>query len=189
MAKHNISMGEIEVNQPIQKTLANQEGTEFRKLKWWEKTLASILAKNFRCNTYTNIRSGKSRVMFYGLQEDVELVKEAYLFAVNQIKFLSDHYIKSNGISGRALINSTKNDYINGFLNGLRDMFSEQVKKNGWGLVLVQDALVVQGYQELSQRFGKARSSRVNLAGNSDARGQGYSDGRNFNNGRNALTC
>lgn len=190
MAKHNITMGEVEVNQtPKEKVIAKDGATDYKRVVWWEKTLASILSENFRCNYYRTLLNNKSKIMFYGLKEDVELVKEAYVFALNQIKFLADHYIKSNGIKGRTKINAVKNDYISGFLKGLKDMFAEQVQKNNWGLVLVKDALVVQGYKKLSKGFKSSKSSSYSVAENSEARGQGYNDGRSFNSNRNSLTC
>ncbi|MDF9408503.1 hypothetical protein L7E55_09055 [Pelotomaculum isophthalicicum JI] len=78
-----------------------------------------------------------------------------------------------------------KNDYIIGFLNGLRDKFKEQVESKGYALVLVKDALVVKAVEDKKLKSG--RTSRIVMAGSTGAREAGYREGRKFNEKRKML--
>lgn len=74
-----------------------------------------------------------------------------------------------------------KNDYINGFLTGLREKFKEQVQKEGWGLIIVKDTDVVEAYNELQKSFTKGSSSTAKGSGDAHARMSGYKAGKSFN--------
>lgn len=160
------------------------------RINWWQKSLASVIADNFRCFHFYRGRSGSSRIFFFGAENDVHIAKEVYTFAETCLKHLSTQYIKNRekrewfGFDKTAV----KNDYIRAFIQGVRDNLKEQVQREGWGLVLVKDALVVQTYEDLSKDFGKSRSSHVKRNYDSHARETGYRDGKNIDSQRKALT-
>lgn len=72
-----------------------------------------------------------------------------------------------------------RNDYINGFLKGLKDKFAEQVEKESWALVLVKDQAVTQKYNSMQFSTRSAKSS-VRGSGDSSARTAGYQAGKSF---------
>lgn len=187
MAKYNLTMSDFGGTEERQKNVDDSIVAGLSsQLNWWERHLGRIIAENFRCRNYLSTYKGEKVLRFIGLQEDVELAVQVFDFAVYNINYHSQLYILVNKIKGKSLIAQTKNDYILGYLNGLEEKFKEQVNKNGWGLVLVQDALVVQAVEDLNLRTAKAAT--FTLGGNAHARGQGYEEGKKFGyNKHNAL--
>lgn len=188
LAKHSLSMKDIDfdLEQPRNKNVLEGDGTRYTKLQWWMKSLSSIIAKNFRCYNITRSWNGKSKIVFIGLEDDVEICKSVYDFAMKSIKYHSERYLRASGVVGdRTYVQSIKNDYISGYLNGLNDKFREQVEKNNWGLVLVTDALVVQHINNMNLKKGRALN--VNMKGDSVARQRGYTDGKNFEHGNKQI--
>lgn len=188
LAKHRLSMKDIEMANGKQSRKAIYgDGTEYTRLQWWMKTLAMTISENFKCYTFVQHSYKKTKIVFLGLEEDIELCKMVYNFAVASIKFHSEQYMKFRGISGdRGLTMSIKNDYISGYLQGLSDKFKEQVSRENWGLILVKDALVVKEYNNLSLKAGK--SSKRSSRGDADAKAKGYTDGMNFSHGQRTIT-
>lgn len=185
MAEHSLSMSDIEIasDKPSQK-VTNDSVVEAGRIHWWQKTLSTIIADNFRCYAIIYKGMGSSKMVFLGKENDVELAKEVYMFAEAMIKSLSKDYVKGRGIKGnRAYTQAIKNDYITGFLKGLKDKFKEQVEKEGWGLVLVKDTDLVKHYNELGTKKSRSSSSHLRR-GDDDAVNSGYNDGKRFDQNR-----
>lgn len=179
MAKYNLSLSEIDMQEEFgQRKEVDTNVVYTGKLKWWMRKLANIIGDNFRCYWFWSTVNRKHKVQFLGLKEDVEIVKEVYNFAIDVIEYYSKMYILENMISGKEEIERTKNDYISGFLSGLREKFEEQVNKNDWGLILLKDALVEEKYS--SMKFRNAKSSNSSFGGDLGARNEGYKRGRDF---------
>lgn len=156
--------------------------SEGKTLKWWEKILSGIIGDNFRCVAY--YRRNRPSVYFIGLKGDVEVAKEVFCYAVIVIKHLSSQYVKANKAfygDGRRL----KNDYIVGFLNGLRDKFAAQVSSKCLSLMLVKDDAVVKAAD--NKKLKKAGRPRINVAGDADAIAAGYRDGKGFDPDRKMI--
>lgn len=183
MAEHGISQSEIDSHEDVVLTTKKVMRSDFKfeaTTPWYKKELASVIGANFRCYNWVARRTyGGSRIVFLGLEHDVELAKITYEFACDAIKHGASQYLKelkkTKNVSSPSAI---KNDYMIGWIRGLKDQFKEQVNKNNWGLVLVKDALVVKEYESIS--FNKARSSSISTSGSSDARNSGYRDGKSF---------
>lgn len=180
MAKNNISMQDVEYQKENHtKNVVEGSGTEYTKLQWWMKSLANTIGENFRCYSFIRNWEGKTKIIFLGLETDVAICKVVYEYAVDSIKFFSDMYIKMRGVGGkRGTTIAIKNDYIAGYLLGLKDKFKQQIEKEGWGLVLVKDALVVRELEKLNISKGKPLKRKTN--GDTEAREKGYNDGKNF---------
>lgn len=185
MAKHGLSMSDVPVDIEQQCKKTTEIRIDYMRLLWWHKRLAEIIANNFRCYKYWFPNGRVAQMAFFGIESDVAIAKEVYLFAIQAIKFHANEYIKRNGITGRSTINVVKNDYIIGFLNGLDEKFKEQIDRNGWGLVIVKDTLVVQEYEKKNLNFVKAAS--FTIMGDMSARNAGYVEGKRFDHGRTAL--
>lgn len=189
MAKYNLSMGDVEEKER-KKEVLNDQVTPYGRTPYWKKRLAHIIGENFRVQSFTWTLNGKSCIKFLGLQEDVELAKEMFEFACDSLEHLVRIYVAEakrewfeKPVWGRGQFDNTgiKNDYISGFLNGLSAKFKEQVSKNGWGLVLVKDALVVQEVEKLNLRNASS-GKNVKRSRSSDAYNRGYEQGKNLDN-------
>lgn len=178
MAKHGITTADIEI-QKQEKVVTDGVIEVNRRNTWWKNELVNIIAQNFRCHPYINRVYGKSTSMcLIGLDADVKLAKEVYLYAVEAIKYHSKKYIhehKEYGVNTKAL----KNDYIIGFLNGLKDKFKEQVSKLELSLVLVKDPLVEQVVED--KKLKRGRKPQITSSHNEHARISGYKQGKDFN--------
>lgn len=190
MAKYNLSMGDVELDSEYninEKNIVKGDGTEFTRLQWWVKDLSRIIADNFKCYVYTTSNENRrKKIVFVGLEQDVAICKSVFDFALSSIKFFSDVYVKRNNISGdRRTTMAVKNDYIGGYLWGLNDKFKEQVERENWGLILVKDALVVQEYEKLNLK--KGRATRRSSHGDLKAKQEGYNQGKQFSHGKNRI--
>lgn len=177
MAENNLTM-EVFQNQETQKKEVSEVWVQGGQNCNWAIQLASILSKNFRCNV---LRGAGYGLLFIGLKEDVDICIQVYNFASHTLdqnmKKLRRQYRKpglsTEGISG---------DYAQGFLNGLRDKFNEQVEKNNWGLVLVKDNAVVE-YTKQRTSSGKSNfkgGSKLKTSGDPYLYAKGYQDGKSI---------
>lgn len=187
LATNNLSMDDVTINDKVDKEVQEMDGTEWTRIPWWQKELSHTVAENFRCYVFMKSWKGKRKMVFLGTKEDTEVAVEVYKFAIEDIKYQARQYLRKRNIKGtRAMSNAVKNDYIGGYLQGLKAKFQEQVNKEGWGLVLVKDDAVVKKFEDMDMSSERSRSrSTVN---DNDAHNKGYKDGKNFDNGRQRLT-
>lgn len=189
MAKYGIAMEDVEVgdsqSQPPPKELMEMFATKAMKLTWWQKNLSGVIADNFRCFTYYRTISGKSRIIFLGVKEDTQVAREVFLYAQDSIEYLSVRYLDSRGVEGLSERTRVRNDYITGFIKGLKDKFKEQVEENEWGLILVKDDALIERHS--SMKFTSAQSSSVGRAFDSEAIAAGHSDGQRMNHNNKVL--
>lgn len=185
MAQHGLSMSDVNLEEKKpEKEVTDQSVYETRRMKWWIKQLSSIIGENFRCHPYYIARPNQTRMYFIGLKEDVELVKEVFNYAVIAVDHCAKAYIKKHktpGVDGKHL----KNDYIIGFLGGLRDKFKEQVASKCLSLVLVKDALVIKAVED--KKLCKGAKSKIKVERDDAARQAGYRDGMNFDSDRRMI--
>lgn len=182
MAEHGVSQSEINSYEDVtipDKKVTRSDFKFKRSTPWYKKELSAVIASNFRCYNWISRNNSNSRIVFLGLEQDVELAKMTYEFACDAIKYGANQFVKElKKMKHISSVTAIKNDYMVGWLNGLKDQFKEQVNQNNWGLVLVKDALVVKEYENMS--FNKGRSSHISSSRNSDARNSGYRDGKGF---------
>ena len=132
MIQYQISQAEIAV-EAEKETILEKETKDFKKSFWWEKKLAAIIGTNFRVKSFLKSRGRKSTIVFYGFQNDVLLAEEMYVLACDALRvhaqqFIQDYYSARYYYLNRdrTLTNELKNDYMNGFLEGLSQKFKEQ---------------------------------------------------------------
>lgn len=186
MLQYGLSMTDIKLdNKENNKNVVDESAYEAKRLLWWKKNLTVIIGDNFRCYPYI-LKSVYSRVCFIGLQEDVELAKEVYLYALDVIDYLSVQYAREHKHQAKISPNYLKNEYIMGFLDGLADKFRKQIDSNeSFALILVKDALVDAAYAK--RNLKKGAKSRIRIEQNENARTQGYNDGNNFDSNRRII--
>ncbi len=183
MLKHGITTEDIDF-QEGKKEVTDESIAETGRMPWYWKSLMTILGDNFRCKPYTY--KGKiSRACFIGLKEDVRLVKEVFNYAVNVVETCSKKYTEKYKKPGFN-VSGIKNDYIQGFIRGLKDKFAEQVESKGFALMLVKDDAVMEVIEK--KKLRKGQGSRITRSYNDDARSAGYQQGRNFQNPSRVIT-
>jgi|SRR5690625_821477 len=157
MVKYGVDPNELDLGKEI-KEILTKSATQFKKLWWWERSLASIISSNFRCtwhyNSYQHVRGKhtKRQVVFVGYEQDIELATEMYKLAHSATEFYAKRFLKKNNIKGhRGTTVQAKNDYIKGFLDGLERKFEEQINEQEWGLVVVVPKEVIERQDEITQ--------------------------------------
>ncbi|TWO89677.1 DUF2786 domain-containing protein [Bacillus velezensis] len=189
MIKHDISSGEITERYAEQEIVKGQ-ATAYKRLFWWERSLARIIADNFKVEFYYNNKrfDGEQRrkktVIFFGYDNDVQLAKEMFVLAYDAIQFYSKRFINSyydEEYATRTVkkTNDLKNSYMKGFLDGLKERFAEQLRqmKEEYGLMVIKPKEVSDAYKELSKSFGTARAIQVPDIEEMFAYSSGHRDG------------
>lgn len=151
MVKYGVDPSDLDISEESKRVL-EKSGSDYKRLFWWERRLASIVAKNFRCKNYINNKyiEGKKqvqrRIMFMGRDEDVNLAREMYKLAREATLFYTKCYMQQNDLKE----SSVKNDYILGFVDGLEEKFEDQINSQSqeWGLVLVVPKDVEERYKK-----------------------------------------
>jgi len=187
MAENNILASDINKSETVKREVSNDLVESTTRSPWWHQALAGIIADNFKCFIYINKRKviRKTNIKFVGLKNDVQIAKEVYWYALNVLEINSTKYVISNTIRGKS-IKGMKNQYIYGFLDGLKEKFAEQIKNNSFALVLVKDPEVNKTYDDLHIKNGG--KIIINCNGNEADRIQGYLDGKSFNHVSGSLT-
>lgn len=133
MIEYQISQAEINIEKTDKETILEKETQDFKKSFWWEKKIAAIIGTNFRVKYFLRSRGRKSTIVFYGYPNDVFLAEEMYVLACDALRvhtqqFVQDYYSARYYYLNRdrTLTNELKNDYMNGFLEGLSQKFKEQ---------------------------------------------------------------
>jgi len=99
MIKHDISMDDVSITR--EKSVEDSRATVYKKLFWWERKLAAIVAKNFRTKFYYSNKyidgtaQIKRAIVFMGYDKDVALAKEIYILAYEVINLYSKRFIES----------------------------------------------------------------------------------------------
>lgn len=178
MIENDISMSDITPADVKPKEIVDEVIKSSGRLTWWQESLSVIIADNFKCYIYKrrNRTDGITNINFLGLKSDVEIAREVYLYAVDVIYLKYKEYMTKIADDGAS--SERKNQYLFGFLDGLKDKFAEQVKHNDWALVIVKDPEVTKAFDQLKPKKGKKKNIYVNF--NETDKINGYRDGKNF---------
>ena len=136
MVKHNLSMSDVTAVK-TKNNIGEAVGTWEYRLPWWQEKLATILGKNFRCQTIRRRKrdEGITQVIFFGYQSDTELCTRVYegviLYLKYRLKRLYPTVIKSRW-------KDYKKSYLLGFLEGLDHRFRDQVQSSEEFALMVQ---------------------------------------------------
>ncbi|HCM90600.1 MULTISPECIES: DUF2786 domain-containing protein [Vagococcus] len=174
MIQYNINKIDVEDSEVSTEIIGEDSVTIYKKLFWWERQLAIIIAENFRVKNFISSKrlSGsmhqKRKIVFYGMEKDLELAKEMYLLAYEIIvfhskKFINDFYLENDLIRERYYTESLKSSYIRGFLIGLDNKFKEQVSelRKSYELVVLMPKEVEDAYKIKTESFGKPLETNI----------------------------
>ena len=154
MLKHKISQQEL-AKGPKQEIVLKSLSI-YKRLYWWEKVLATIIADNFRCLFY--IQSNRlpyqatiqRKIVLMGYPEDVELAYEMFYLAAQSMKYYAKHHL--NQTPAKQMAQKRKSYYL-GFLDGLTDKFDSQ--RQSMSQESAQYALMIQTPQAVQDRFNR----------------------------------
>lgn len=182
MALHKI--GEIDlVDVREKKVIVLDSGYTYTKRgDFWMGGLASVIARNYCCKpvNYKEHGGQKLNVRFIGFEDDVNMCKTVFDYAVKSAKELGKIYAKEN--SGGLKKTDVIKSYAYGFMLGVDEAFKFQDESN-WGLVMVVPHEVddyMQNNMNTRQDNYRSKQTVYNRCKN-----DGYEEGKRFNpNGR-----
>jgi len=198
MIQYQIDQNLIDDSTDNEQVVNEQDVTVYKKLYRWERSLASIVADNFRVKIFIRNTHTSGKIVFYGLKQDLELAKEIYLFAYESILYFAKNYMRMQvqeqktakgtwdrrrKLSQRAFGEKMKKAYIKGFLSGLDDKFSEQKANLSYEvMVLTNVPEVVEDSWEIFSKdfgtYGTARKEEKLTEEELDAYAKGYKQGK-----------
>ena len=143
----------------------------------WLYRLAAIIAQNFRVKFYY-VRSSNIELRFIGTESDVQIARITFEYARGSIAYYARSYMQQPTIKRKRKRKwQLKQDYIEGYLEGLFSIFHRQVLTNGYELALQVPEVVIAATEELGLVKGKDTSHKVQ---DSEAYYSGYQEGVNF---------
>lgn len=181
MAKYKLSIKDIDVKEKNNEVVDIISDFEYTIRSQWKGTVALVIGENFGCHVYANVvykngRKNRLKVCFIGEEENVEIVKIVYEYALKvcdeRISKIQKDY-KKKGLSTTGIPQS----YGIGFATGLKAKYSEQLKANqDWGLVVVKSKDVI----EYTKNKKLSKSNARTRYRENEHYSSGYTDGKNF---------
>lgn len=139
----------------------------------WLYRLASIIAANFRVRYYY-YPGDPIELRFVGIASDIQIAEITFQYARGSVaKYMQQPEIKRK----RKRKWQLKQDYIEGYLQALKEVFQQQVITNGYELALQLPDVVEQEVKKLNLIKGKDTSHKVT---DHDAHHSGYKEGLKF---------
>lgn len=180
MAQYHIDMTEVDGVEDVESITETE--VYVGNGKKWKYTLASIVARNFRCRTFYY---GKQTVVFYGYETDTKIATETfkYLFKIGNTAsdtYYNQLYWKAHNageyFDGRGIVNN----YLLGYMSGIKDSLDKQCT----ALMIVIPKEVNASYEEKSKDWKHSIKGKLNTASwyGQQARENGYNKGRNVLN-------
>lgn len=173
MAQYNIELAQLEdigsQSREIVKEVYRNTGKH--EMKKWKYSLASIVAKNFRCKNYF---LGRQDVIFYGYKEDAKIAVQVftYLYEIGNKLALKKYYEE------KKLGHSTKG-VMNTYLIGFKDGIQSDLEKQCTALMIVIPQEVKDGFTEMSKNFSTMKNTIKTLGHDNSIYNDGFTDGKN----------
>lgn len=188
MIKYRITEDEATKEEDIEKLVKTISIISNKaRLMWYETSLASIIADNFKVVSYSSgSRERGKNLNYMGLEEDVEIAQEVFAFALERMKKIANKKVKDIESKDNKYKSSFRNDFYRGFIDGLDKAFKEQVEKNSWGLILVVDAVVLKEVNKLNLKKVKKTGIPPKFSNDKKLYNEGYKDGKNFGDSFNS---
>lgn len=142
----------------------------------WVNHLQKVIAENYCCTTSVGlITKQKMEAHFTGFEDDVEICKEIFQYAVDTVLHATKQIKKKKNLSATE-IRSECLSYGIGFAEGCKEAFADQGEEN-WGLVMV----VPQEVKDEAARIScGTRKMSTSYRKNQEQYSNGFEDGKNF---------
>lgn len=170
MAEYHIEQADLDGVSDIEEIA--ESGYMTHKGGTWKFYLAHIIAKNFRCKTYS---SGRRYIVFYGYETDTKIAKEVFEYLYNLgTSLATKEYNKYKAMYGTA--RGIMNSWYKGFLAGISSVLDKQCT----ALMIVVPKEVEDSYEDKTKDFKKtSHTISVSYNSNNDmARNSGYEAGK-----------
>ncbi|MFW6030461.1 MAG: DUF2786 domain-containing protein [Halanaerobiales bacterium] len=183
MAKHKIDMKEVEdadLSDVVDVFVFDND----KRHRNWKYILGMIIAENFSCKVFKRTRLGESNMKVIGREDDVKIFQSIFEYADNYIEEKSLRYAKRRQAFDGTKVAPIRNEWIIGFIDGLKRKFEEQKQnmEEETAIVLKADPEVIEKLKDYNLRKGSA--FRMNTAGDGKAYNTGHREGKSMNFGK-----
>lgn len=179
LAKYNLSMEDVDCRVEKEREVTSQYAFEVSAYNEWVRRFASVVAKNFRCEYAIAKYSRKMNIVFMGYEEDatiaVQVFEYACKFAMRCGSNLAQTY-NDKGLSSKGI----KQDYINGFIDGVREGWKKQVIESKECALMVLVPAVVNDYVKNKCTSTSFNCGKQQGRGDQAAIAKGYQSGKDF---------
>ena len=185
MAKHNIAEAELTgttASEPLKESVSSVKiATE------WKRRLAELVAEHFRCKHFYYTFKKSHKVVFFGFESDSKVAATIFEYLAKYVNRKAGNYVQ-RFTSKQLPTLGIKNDYISGFMSGLKQVWEAQnaqwkgqMSDNQYALVVVTPKEVTDAYSELSKGFKTAKwNTSMIHRGDVGAITAGYNDGKAY---------
>lgn len=143
----------------------------------WVYNLSRIIAKNFRVRFYYSTNKSTD-LHFVGLSSDIQIAEITFQYAKGSIGYSSRQFMQKSEIKRKRKRKwQLKQDYIQGYLNALYEVFEQQVLTNGYEIALQVPIIVEQEMDGLNLVPGKDTLYEIK---DYEAYESGYTEGLKF---------
>jgi len=174
MAKHNITNSDIEdeLTKGDEKIFTAQYETG-AGLKW-KFPLATVIAKNFRCKTFSY---GARTIAFYGHETDAKIAKEVFEFL-----FTTGHKLANKEVYRKTKEYGTATGVYNSFCQGFIAGIQQELEKQCVALMIITPQKVEDEYKEFIKGAKTRNQGRLTNANTFDyeAYTNGETEGKNI---------
>ena len=171
MLKHDIHLAQVEVQEETKFETSTSVGKSSRRILWWEKDTAVVIATNFRCYVINqrNPYLRTSEILFFGEKEDSIMAAKIYEAALIYIRYRIKHLpVKTP---------EYKNSYIMGFIISIEGRFKKQVEE--YGLMVLPKKEVLDDLKNEFANLSKAETKAPEFGFNQEAYELGKEQGEN----------
>ncbi|EGT4836513.1 TPA: DUF2786 domain-containing protein [Clostridioides difficile] len=170
MAKYDIDVMDINEGEDEEEIKVSYEYVKISRA--WKYELASIIANNFRCKSFTRGRN----IAFYGRSTDSEVAKEVFSFLFKLGHSHANKMIYKKAKEDRCCV-GIYNSYVVGYMDGIKSKLEEQSTK----LALVIPKEVEEEYENyvIIKKMGVRKCKSLVASGmDSDSYKTGLYDGK-----------
>ncbi len=178
MMKHKLDEGDMDRARLRKVKEINSGITCSRRRDHWIPALAEVIAKNHCCQKFVRRQYGKQTVTvcFWGFEEDVDLCKRIFDYALSSIQCWIAEKEKRDLYVSAELRRDIRYSYAGGYIDGIAVAYQKQSEANReWGLVAVVP-------NEVKELAATLRTIKFNGTANRHAATyqKGYEDGCEF---------
>ena len=153
MLKHDIHLSQVEVDDEPEKFETGLAlGKAGKRVAWWEKDMAVLIADNFRCYVIKQRNSylRTSEILFFGEKEDSSTAAKVYEAALMYLRYRLKRLPNKSP--------EFKNSYLMGFILSLGERFQKQVEE--FGLMIIPKKEVLEDLHKEFTNLSKANTKR-----------------------------
>lgn len=189
LAASGMSMADVEAASDERREVKKSATDGRSRIDKWERCLAMVIAKNYRCETLRRdcMSYGyhkRYEMVFFGFGEDAEMAASVFkatrnaalkCFGAFKKRYMEEH-IWEFALVGTDFGTARRNSYLFGFVDGIAAAYREQVESDR------TLALAVAVPTEVSKEVQKATTRRIHsrrsmVSRDDSIRDSGYSDG------------